>query len=538
MSPADPLELVSTSSEWVPAWLGPQDYPWLEALLDELRRFEGRTLREWSARAAEPLRAPCPLGRQRRVASLLSARCASEPASTRPTARERRLAVFLEAQRRRDAGAFDREAVLAASAKPLCAAPESLAAALYSDVSSERRIAPGSAPPDARTLALEANLALAQGLLRASGSLEIDLGGSSRAVVRQILLQRLLCTVRPAAGGVRIEVSGPLALFRHTTLYGRALASIVPTLRGADRFAIRARLALHGRPRTVRIASGDPIFPPGDAPRRFDSKLEERFARDFARAATDWDVVREPEPIAVDGTWLFPDFALVDRRDPARRWLLEIVGYWTPEYLASKLERLRRAGRADLILCLDDRFIGPKTELPQGSPSVVFHRRIDVQAIQRILDERSPSRAAAPDDPKALERIGPKDLFLDFAGRRPAEDPIHGWLRSLRVGEPVDLVDAGGWIAVRNAEGAAIAALSARASERWTPRLCRILRARVVERLERSAAQSGAHFRARLCVERWWAPIVEVALGGPLVDEEEQGRPVPRESQAGPRNTF
>jgi predicted nuclease of restriction endonuclease-like RecB superfamily len=168
LSPADPQELIPTSSDWVPAWLGPQDHPWLEALLDELRRFEGRTLREWRARAAEPLRAPCPPGRQRRVAALLSARCTAEPAPVRPAPRERRLAVFLEAQRRRDAGAFERGAVLAALAEPLCAAPESLAEALYGDVPSERRIALGSAPADAPALALESNLALAQGLLRSS----------------------------------------------------------------------------------------------------------------------------------------------------------------------------------------------------------------------------------------------------------------------------------------------------------------------------------------------------------------------------------
>lgn len=520
MSPADPQELVPTSSDWVPAWLGPQDYPWLEALLDELRRFEGRTLREWRARSAEPLRAPCPPGRQRRVAALLSARCAAEPAPLRPAPRERRLAVFLEAQRRRDAGAFDRGAVLAAVAEPLRAAPESLAEALYADVPSERRIALGSAPADAPALALESNLALAQGLLRSSGSLEIDLGGGSRAVVRQILLKRLLCTVRPAAAGVRIEVSGPLALFRHTALYGRALASIVPTLRGADRFTIRARLALRGRPRTVRIASGDPIFPPGAAPQRFDSKLEERFARDFARAATDWDVVREPEPIAVDGTWIFPDFALVDRRDPARRWLLEIVGYWTEDYLESKLERLRRAGRADLILCLDSRFAGPKAPLPQGSPAVLFHRRIDVRAIRRILDAQAPRRVAAPPDASIWERIGLQDLFLDFAGRRAPEDPIHARLRRMRVGDEVDLAGAGGGIVVRNAEGEAIAALSARASERWAARIGRVRRARVVERFERSASQSAAFYRAKLRVERWWVPVIEVELAQAQVREE------------------
>ncbi len=510
MLPVDQVDLLAAANEWVPAWLGPQDRPWLEALLDELRRFDGLTLREWHARAAEPLRMPCSPRRQKMVASVLAARCVAEPPSTRPSPRERRLALFLEAQRTRSAGTFNRQAVLTAIAEQLGEKPDALLEALHSDVPSERRMTPSSAPPDANALALEANLAMAQGLLRAAGSLEIDLGGGSRAVVRQILLKRLLCTVRPAAAGVRIEVSGPYALFRHTTLYGRALASIIPILRGADHFVVRTRLKIHGRQTTVRIASGDPIFPDSVNPRRFDSKLEERFARDLARAAKDWDLVREPEPVAVDGTWVFPDFAIVDRCDPKRRWLLEIVGYWTPEYLESKLQRLRRAGREDLIVCLDDRFIGTKSTIPECCPIVPFHRRIDVEAVKRILDKRVPWRAPRPCS--VCERIRPQDLFLDFAGRRAPEDPIHARLRRLQVGDRVDLVDADGWTVVRNADGDTVAALSARARERWRPRLGDIRSASIVDRIERRADQTLPLYRDRLRVERWLVPIIEVQL--------------------------
>jgi predicted nuclease of restriction endonuclease-like RecB superfamily len=70
------------------------------------------------------------------------------------------------------------------------------------------------------------------------------------------------------------------------------------------------------------------------APRRYDSLLEERFAREFRRLAPAWDVIREPEPIAAAGTLIFPDFAVQRRSDPTRRWLLEIVGFfWTPDYV-------------------------------------------------------------------------------------------------------------------------------------------------------------------------------------------------------------
>jgi predicted nuclease of restriction endonuclease-like RecB superfamily len=40
--------------------------------------------------------------------------------------------------------------------------------------------------------------------------------------------------------------------------------------------------------------------------------------------------------VPVGDTVIFPDFALHHRRDAGRRWLVEIVGFWTADYLARK----------------------------------------------------------------------------------------------------------------------------------------------------------------------------------------------------------
>jgi hypothetical protein len=46
---------------------------------------------------------------------------------------------------------------------------------------------------------------------------------------------------------------------------------------------------------------------------------------------------------------MIPDFAFTHKED-GRRALVEIVGFWHPEYLRRKLEKVRAAGRDDLIL--------------------------------------------------------------------------------------------------------------------------------------------------------------------------------------------
>jgi predicted nuclease of restriction endonuclease-like RecB superfamily len=42
-------------------------------------------------------------------------------------------------------------------------------------------------------------------------------------------------------------------------------------------------------------------------------------------------------------------FALQHRSNPRQRWLLEIVGFWTPDYLARELARYRTACLSNLV---------------------------------------------------------------------------------------------------------------------------------------------------------------------------------------------
>jgi hypothetical protein len=506
---------------WRPAWLGPEDHPWLAALLDEARRFAGRPLREWHLRAAEPLRAGCPAWKQQAAVRALDGLCPPSPSRKGRSPAELREALFLEAQRARDADEYSRGAVVArvaaalglGSAHPAGLGSDVLADELFSDLPTERRFRLPQVAPDACGLALRTNLLLAQRLLRSASSLEVELSSRSRDVVRQVMLQRLLCTARATPSGPVVEISGPLSLFHHTTVYGRALASIVPVLRGADSFAVRAECAWRGQPRTVLLQSGDPLFPVGPAPRAFDSRLEEQFARDFSRAMPDWDVLREPEPVPVAGTWIFPDFALMDRRTGERRWLVEIVGFWTPDYLRAKLERLAQAARDDLILCVDDRLACGPAELPPSRHVVRFHRRVDVDAVCRAMEAGPARPPAGREHGPSATRLGPGDLFLDYAGRHPAEHAIHARLVALAPGCEVRLRAAGPWLLIADRQDAPLAALSAAAAARWRPRLGALRAVRVVEVLERRAAQSAAAYRRLLRVERWRVPVVEVLHG-------------------------
>jgi uncharacterized protein len=227
-----------------------------------------------------------------------------------------------------------------------------------------------------------------QGLLSHATRVRIYARGRTRAVVRHAKLRGLICIVteQDETDDVCIDISGPFALFRKTRLYGRALGELVPLLAWCARFRLYADCVLDGRRLQLRLGTGDPLSP-ASAPRPYDSLAEERFARDFRKLAPEWDVVREPEPISVDGTQIFPDFALQHRINPARRWLLEIVGFWTPEYVARKLARYRSARLANLILCIDEARNCAAVDLPSNARVVRFRRRVDPASILRLVSD-------------------------------------------------------------------------------------------------------------------------------------------------------
>jgi hypothetical protein len=79
------------------------------------------------------------------------------------------------------------------------------------------------------------------------------------------------------------------------------------------------------------------------------------------------------------------DFALQHRANPARRWLVEIVGSWTPDYVTRKLARYLSARLSNLILCIDEERNCANTDLPPGARIVRFRRRVEPAAVLQLI---------------------------------------------------------------------------------------------------------------------------------------------------------
>lgn len=384
LPPSDRVQVKIVGSEAVPLWLGTQDYPWLRGLIDDFVRLDGRPCGEVELFLREPPRVPVHEGKRKMAVSALRSLCTREHPVV--DAGELRDAIAVGAQRARNAGRFERTEVLAECARRLGLSAEEAQDNLFADLPAKRRLRIPDPVPDPPSLAMMANQGLAQGLLRLASEVDIDIYGNARAVVRQIRLRRLLCTVRHGAqDGVRLAISGPFSLFRRTTMYGHALVSIIPLLPWCERFDLRAHCMLRGRCLDVHLRPDDPIGVTR-ALRQFDSRTEERFAREFARVTLDWDLVREPEPIEAGDTLIFPDFSIIHRRDTSRRFLLEIVGFWTPDYLRDKVARLRAMSAVPMVLCIDSELNCSSGDWPGHTHIVWFKKHIDPGAVLAVIE--------------------------------------------------------------------------------------------------------------------------------------------------------
>jgi predicted nuclease of restriction endonuclease-like RecB superfamily len=286
------------------------------------------------------------------------------------------------------AAAVDRAGALDEVSNRFGMSPDEVRECLYADVPAERLLGPVPEELTASSLAACYNLSLAQGVLVRAEAVTVRVSGNWATVLRHASRQQLLCRAKRDAEGVAIRLSGPLSLFHHTTKYGRAMAGWLPVVIRAPGWRLEATCRLRRAGRRVFCADHrDPVSAVGTRPLKpFDSDLERRFARDLTRLAGDrFEVLREADPVQLeDGRVVCPDFTLVGRPDGAPRLQVELVGFWTPQYLSRKLALLRAL--PSWIVCIDESLAaGHPDELPAG-PLFRFRRRIVVEEFLAFVD--------------------------------------------------------------------------------------------------------------------------------------------------------
>ncbi len=286
---------------------------------------------------------------------------------------------------------------------------------LYADYPEFHRLV--GFPPDYTAEALRADydLGQAQALLYSATRVTVEAGGDFKHILRYARLARLLHRVERADGDAyRFVLDGPSSVLRRTRAYGVDFARFLAALVRLSDWRLQAEVELRKgwRPLTFALASTDDLGARATPPAEFDSGLEAAIARKFGRERAGWRLVREGAVLDLGGgRVLVPDF--VFRHADATEVALEIVGYWTPEYLADKLRRLSATRGVNLVVAVPRPLAVRAGRLP--ATVLPFKRRLllrdllpRLEAFRGRADDLSGSRSSRrrPRRPRARKGRG------------------------------------------------------------------------------------------------------------------------------------
>ena len=212
------------------------------------------------------------------------------------------------------------------------------------------------------------NLALAQAVLYDASTMHIRVWDHFGTVFSYMKLFGLMHRIYPIdedgtrvastdlAAGYEAELDGPVSLFRKSQKYGIRMANFLPALPLCDRWEMCAEIldeGLAGDTNQFTLDHTDGLVSHYSTGQRFDSDVERTLARKWERATTEWDLQREDDVFDLGSEVMIPDFAI--EHPDGRRAIMEIVGFWTPEYLRSKLGKIRQVEADNFVLAVSER---------------------------------------------------------------------------------------------------------------------------------------------------------------------------------------
>lgn len=213
---------------------------------------------------------------------------------------------------------------------------------LFADVIDYHQLVRFDGYPDGAALLARYNVAQVQAALFDAVSMTVWAAEDFKTILRYAKLARLMHAItQTAKGHYCFRFDGPASVLRVTRRYGVAMARFLPALLACRGWRMHAVLrGRRGWTLALDLSAEDGLHSHLPAPEAFDSHVEEAFAAKWGEEKREgWQLVREGELLHRGQKVFVPDF--VFRHDDGRSALLEIVGFWTPEYLEAKVQSLR-----------------------------------------------------------------------------------------------------------------------------------------------------------------------------------------------------
>ncbi len=229
---------------------------------------------------------------------------------------------------------------------------------LFSDLIENHTLRTFHPPVESSDLLSRYNVAQTQAALLDAVSIRIDATADWKMILRYAKLAGLMHRITRTESGYRFEFDGAASVLRSTHRYGAAMAKFLPGLIACRGWSMTAtmkhdrrspaswmggvRLELNDRSGLKSSVAGTP---------ESDSEVERQLIAAWGEDRQQgWRLVREGDILHRGQRVFMPDFVL-EHLD-GRRMLVEIAGYWTPEYIAHKAEVLREFSDVPILVAV------------------------------------------------------------------------------------------------------------------------------------------------------------------------------------------
>ncbi|MGA2680941.1 MAG: DUF790 family protein [Candidatus Bathyarchaeia archaeon] len=315
-----------------------------------------------------------------------------------------------------------RQKIIEFVASELALSAEDVEQDFYSDLDGELVLEKFTVP-SASELIGEYNLGLTQTLLFDATELSFTASGNWQGIFRTVKKFGLIYEVSKD-NGVWVKIDGPASLFKLTRRYGVGIAKLIPVIVANSEWIVKAKVLWRFTNeicdfKIERQKHASLLKKPCIPTITYDSSIEADFASQFQALSSGWTLKREPEPVTAGKQIMLPDFSL---EKAGIRIYLEIVGFWTKEYLLRKIEKLKQV-EEKMLLLVNEALACEKLSALEKRPQldlIYYCRKIPLAPILRYLETKF--EEVKSQEIKILEGLPikftePLVAFGDFAKR-------------------------------------------------------------------------------------------------------------------------
>jgi predicted nuclease of restriction endonuclease-like RecB superfamily len=255
---------------------------------------------------------------------------------------------------------------------------------LYADVMDFQQLEQFEGYPNPSALLSCYNVAQLQACLYRAESMTVMATDDLKTIIRYAKLARLLLEiVRLGTSKYRITFSGPASILHQTRRYGVNFAKFLPALLSCKGWQMTASLKTPwNTPAKLNLSDKDGFTSHFPSPDEFDSGLEESLAERFGPARNGWRLIREGEILHDRQRTFVPDFTF--RHEDGTQVLMEIVGFWTPEYLAHKRRSLQLFRHNKILIALPEKSVREGARI--GENVLIYKTTLKLSSLMEALE--------------------------------------------------------------------------------------------------------------------------------------------------------